>query len=363
MLTRDNYDYETNNDDTTSEPIETEVQIKERQHKENASNCIADGLSAADCLANGHSIRDAVGAGYNLKEFSVSDLKGDFSLGELKDSFSLGELKSEYSLHELKDNYSIGDLMHEFNLHDLKNEFQLHDLKAHFELRDLKSEFALGDLKDHYKVRELNSEFSLREISQELSLSKIKAENYTAKDLKLAGFSAHELYNTYTAAEMRGNFSAEQIGMSQLGHGMNINNKSDIQNSNSLSNYKIINQKYSDLKKLEGNKTFTNANGDHECVEFVRQTTNAPSSKTWSPEDKRVLDMPAGTIEPGTAIATFGKDGKYNGHAAIYLRHDKDGIVVLDQWNEQGQVIERKIKIKDGYVSNDARNFFIIKKK
>lgn len=38
-------------------------------------------------------------------------------------------------------------------------------------------------------------------------------------------------------------------------------------------------------------------------------------------------------IKPGTAIATFDKNGHYEGHAAIYLGQDKNGIRVIDQWN------------------------------
>lgn len=45
------------------------------------------------------------------------------------------------------------------------------------------------------------------------------------------------------------------------------------------------------------------------------------------------------TIRPGTVIATFDADGRYenhtNGtsHAAIYLGQTADGIQVLDQWH------------------------------
>ena len=38
-------------------------------------------------------------------------------------------------------------------------------------------------------------------------------------------------------------------------------------------------------------------------------------------------------IRPGTAIATFDENGRYNGHAAIYLGQDGNGVRVLDQWN------------------------------
>ena len=38
-------------------------------------------------------------------------------------------------------------------------------------------------------------------------------------------------------------------------------------------------------------------------------------------------------IKPGTAIATFGSNGNYFGHTAIFLGQDYNGIQVLDQWN------------------------------
>jgi hypothetical protein len=34
-------------------------------------------------------------------------------------------------------------------------------------------------------------------------------------------------------------------------------------------------------------------------------------------------------------IATFRENGRYEGHAAIYLGQDEHGIQVIDQWNER----------------------------
>ena len=81
----------------------------------------------------------------------------------------------------------------------------------------------------------------------------------------------------------------------------------------------------------------------------------------------KVLDAPEGKIDRLTAIATF-VDGKYptddkGKHAAIYLSHDATGITVLDQWNSQGRVKERKIrsKVPEGTIrSNDANWFYVI---
>lgn len=42
-------------------------------------------------------------------------------------------------------------------------------------------------------------------------------------------------------------------------------------------------------------------------------------------------------IRPGTAIATFDSNGRYIGHAAIYLGQNAQGIQVIDQWNRRDQ--------------------------
>jgi hypothetical protein len=85
---------------------------------------------------------------------------------------------------------------------------------------------------------------------------------------------------------------------------------------------------------------FVNEKLNHECVEFVRQTTLAPSTKCWRPGAK--VKGTAG-IPAGAAIANF-KGDKYLSHAAIYLDQDEKGIWVLDQWNKQGYVAKRQIK-------------------
>jgi hypothetical protein len=108
--------------------------------------------------------------------------------------------------------------------------------------------------------------------------------------------------------------------------------------------------------------TFVNDKGNHECVEFVRQSTGAPSSRSWRPgrQVKGAKDIPL-----GAAIATF-SNGRYSTHAAIYLGQDDTGIWVLDQWNKQGMVAKRRIKFPTGketkpiYPSNDADLFYVI---
>ncbi|WP_428488541.1 BPSL0067 family protein, partial [Rhodopila sp.] len=70
--------------------------------------------------------------------------------------------------------------------------------------------------------------------------------------------------------------------------------------------------------------------GTGECVPLVRAATGAPQATNW----QRGLQVQGNTnIRPGTAIATFDSNGHYDGHAAIYLGQDEDGIRVVDQWN------------------------------
>lgn len=110
-----------------------------------------------------------------------------------------------------------------------------------------------------------------------------------------------------------------------------------------------------------------NTKGHTECVEFVRQATGAPPTYLWK-RGKKVSTAFHCEIPRGTAIATFDAEGKYpidaNGkHAAIYLEHNAVGILVLDQWNDQGQVKQRRIlfqRPKGTRRSNDGDTFYVI---
>lgn len=116
-----------------------------------------------------------------------------------------------------------------------------------------------------------------------------------------------------------------------------------------------------------GKGKFKNSKGNTECAEFVRQATGAAPTTTWKCGQK-VADALVGSIPRGTAIATFDDKGEYptdglGQHAAIYLKHDKSAIWVLDQWNAQGEVKERAIwfaRPKGRRRSNDANTFYII---
>lgn len=79
--------------------------------------------------------------------------------------------------------------------------------------------------------------------------------------------------------------------------------------------------------------------GTGECVPLVQRATGAPLTRQWRPG----APIQGNTaIRPGTAIATFDENGRYGGHAAIYLGQDGNGVRVLDQWN---------IRHRDGTVS------------
>ena len=117
-------------------------------------------------------------------------------------------------------------------------------------------------------------------------------------------------------------------------------------------------------------KQFVNAQGNTECVEFVRRVTCAPHTTLWYP-GAHVFTAKLGSIPRGTAIATFDatfeKNGKYptdalGKHAAIYLSHNVEGILVLDQWNKRGRVTKRTIYINRPDVPrvDSAKQFFVI---
>jgi hypothetical protein len=115
-----------------------------------------------------------------------------------------------------------------------------------------------------------------------------------------------------------------------------------------------------------GKPKFINSHGHTECVEFVRQATAAPSTINWK-QGKEIASAGLGEIARGTAIASFDERGKYpvdsNGkHAAIYLSHDLLGIRLLDQWNEQGEVLERIIYFNKPDIprSNAGKYFYVI---
>lgn len=116
-------------------------------------------------------------------------------------------------------------------------------------------------------------------------------------------------------------------------------------------------------------RAYRDGNGNTECVEFIKQTLDAPVTLSWRAGAK-VQKLGAGERDPiakGTAIATFvagvypqhGGTGK---HAAIYLGQNADGIQVMDQWRSQGQVLPRTIPwvARRPGLSNDGNAFSVI---
>jgi hypothetical protein len=113
---------------------------------------------------------------------------------------------------------------------------------------------------------------------------------------------------------------------------------------------------------LEGTfagKAYKNEKGDTECVEFIRQTLNAPPTRLWKEGEK--VTQGDKSVLTGTAIATFvngeyAQTGRSGKHAAIYLDQDGSGIIVLDQWVSQGSVQKRTIRWRPSDTSNLSNN-------
>lgn len=122
-----------------------------------------------------------------------------------------------------------------------------------------------------------------------------------------------------------------------------------------------------DPDRVFGVGKFRNAQGNTECVTFVRMATGAPHTSHWH-RGVQVKSARPDQIPPFTAIATFDADGHYpvdggGRHAAIYVSHDARGIVVLDQWNAQGEVKRRVIRFDrpaGTSRSNDGNTFHVI---
>jgi hypothetical protein len=101
-----------------------------------------------------------------------------------------------------------------------------------------------------------------------------------------------------------------------------------------------------------------------QCVRYLQIAARVPHTSTWH-RGECVRD--AEDIEHGTAIATFSAHGKYtnstNGasHAAFFLAHQDDGLLVSDQWKGQ-PVHNRVVRYKGGVgtANNDGDRYFII---
>jgi RHS repeat-associated protein len=114
-----------------------------------------------------------------------------------------------------------------------------------------------------------------------------------------------------------------------------------------------------------------------ECVSLVKdvgqlrvQTSKwkrGPSLRGADPRLNPDVDFP---VKPGTLVASFGTDGKYTGHAAVFLGYGKvkignealaDGVILFDQW--KGRLpSKRGVFYRDGkgYISNDASRMHVL---
>lgn len=99
------------------------------------------------------------------------------------------------------------------------------------------------------------------------------------------------------------------------------------------------------------------------CVAFVCAVTGLPPTSAWRRGD------PVATTDcaSGTAIATFGADGRYENrtdgasHAAIFVGQHEHGMRVWDCWLGE-PVKQRTIRWKDGVgkAADDASRYYCI---
>jgi hypothetical protein len=104
-----------------------------------------------------------------------------------------------------------------------------------------------------------------------------------------------------------------------------------------------------------------NVVGTGHCVVFVQQAASLPHTSQW----RRGIRVRGAGVLPGTAIATFSAEGRYenrtdgSSHAAILIAELKNGLRVWDQWTDH-PVAERTIRWGGGKPSNDGEAFFVI---
>jgi hypothetical protein len=100
-----------------------------------------------------------------------------------------------------------------------------------------------------------------------------------------------------------------------------------------------------------------------QCVRYVQICAGVPHTSRWQPG----APVRGNGIEPGTAIATFDRDGSYGNHtdgrshAAIFIAEVADGLLVWDQWTGH-PVAQRVIRFRGGSGRrvNDGDQFQII---
>jgi hypothetical protein len=96
-----------------------------------------------------------------------------------------------------------------------------------------------------------------------------------------------------------------------------------------------------------------------ECVSLVKhQCSQIPSTSMWK-QGKQVKEVK--TLAKGTAIATF-ENGKYKGHAAIFISQDGTGIWVWDQYNHPPKGVSKRLLNFDDKRSlvNNGNKYYVI---
>jgi hypothetical protein len=104
--------------------------------------------------------------------------------------------------------------------------------------------------------------------------------------------------------------------------------------------------------------------GNGHCVALVRHASGAPVSTTW----RRGDPVQGSGAAPGTAIATFDRNGRYasatdgSSHAAILLAENPNGsLYVIDQWvGRPAQARTIRDNGGTGKAADDASRFYII---
>lgn len=98
-----------------------------------------------------------------------------------------------------------------------------------------------------------------------------------------------------------------------------------------------------------------------QCVSYV--TTVCPTIPVNTGKWKKGVPVKGNaTIVEGTAVATFGANGQYQGHAAIYVKQDEAGMSVYDQWiTGSGKAVGLRVIAWDGTgISNRGDGFYVV---
>lgn len=100
-----------------------------------------------------------------------------------------------------------------------------------------------------------------------------------------------------------------------------------------------------------------------QCVSYVKRV--CPSLRNTATLNWKKGDLAKGNenIKQGTVIATFDKNDKYFGHAAVYVSQDKTALYVYDQYiygSKPKGVGPRPLRFKAVGAVNDGDLFYIV---